>query len=65
MVKITPSTCVVCERYQFLGFYVKRIPKIGELIFRLSKSESPKVVVGLLLYRAYQDEYDDMNVFEI
>jgi len=65
MVKITLATCVVCERYQFLGFYVKQIPKIGKLIFGLSKSESPKVFVGLLLCRACQDEYHDVKIVEI
>jgi hypothetical protein len=35
MVNLTLATCVVCERYQFIGFYVKHIPKIGKLIFGL------------------------------
>jgi hypothetical protein len=36
-----------------------------KLIFRLPKPQSPKVVVGLLLCRACQDEYDDMKIIEI
>jgi hypothetical protein len=40
-------------------------PKIGILVFEFPKSQSPKLVVGPLLCRACQNEFDDARITEM
>jgi hypothetical protein len=65
MVKMTLETCITCGRYQFLKFYVKQIPKIGKLVSRLPKSQTPNFFASPMLCKACQDTYNDTKIAEI